>query len=144
LRPDVEAAARRAARFYAEFERRIADEAAHILEERVDIVLGDVPPLAFAAAHRAGVPSVAIANFTWDWIYEAYPEFESLAPGVLGVIKDAYALAHRALRLPLRGGFETIRAVADIPFIARKSIRPAAETRRMLGIEGAQAVVLAS
>ena len=26
------------------------------------------------AAHRAGVPSIALGNFTWDWIYAAYPD----------------------------------------------------------------------
>jgi len=35
-----------------------------------DLVLGDVPPLAFDAAERAGVTAVALANFSWDWIYQ--------------------------------------------------------------------------
>ena len=35
-----------------------------------DLVVGDVPPLAFEAAAEAGVDSVAVANFSWDWIYE--------------------------------------------------------------------------
>lgn len=32
-----------------------------------DVVIGDIPPLAMAAADRAGVPGVAGGNFTWDW-----------------------------------------------------------------------------
>ena len=38
-------------------------------------IVGDIPPLAFEVAARLGVPVVAIANFTWDWIYETHPGF---------------------------------------------------------------------
>ena len=35
----------------------------------IDGVLGDVPPMAFEIASTLGVPSIAVANFSWDWIY---------------------------------------------------------------------------
>ena len=71
-----------------------------------------------------GVPSVVIGNFTWDWIYAAYPHFDTLAPGVVATIGAAYARTTRALRLPLHGGFDTMRTVIqDVPFIARQSRR---------------------
>lgn len=46
------------------------------LERGFDLVLGDVPSPAFDAAKRAGIPSFAIANFSWDWIYSelGFPE----------------------------------------------------------------------
>ena len=51
-------------------------------------------------AARASVPSVAIANFTWDGIYSAYlkehPEFEPL----IDEMKQWYAKATLALTLP--------------------------------------------
>lgn len=37
-----------------------------------DLVLCDIAPLGILAARRAGVRSVLIENFTWDWIYEGY------------------------------------------------------------------------
>jgi hypothetical protein len=37
------------------------------------LVLCDISPLGIAVARAAGVPSVLIENFTWDWIYEGYP-----------------------------------------------------------------------
>jgi L-arabinokinase len=40
------------------------------LRDGFDLVVGDVPPLAFDAAYKAGVDSVAVANFSWDWIYD--------------------------------------------------------------------------
>src|SRR5215471_14244220 len=51
------------------FERRVAEEAAWLSEARVALVLGDIPPLAFAAADRAGVAAIALGNFDWEWVY---------------------------------------------------------------------------
>jgi len=147
LNVDEHETARRAAGFYRTFDRRVAEEAAFLAAEHAAIVLGDIPPLAFAAAARAGVPSVAIGNFTWDWIYRGYDAFAASgndAAGVIDVVRDAYATVTRALRLPLHGGFEAMAAVtSDIPFIARRSTRDAAETRERLGIPGDRPFVLA-
>ena len=142
---DEDDSARRAAHFYATFDRRAADEAEWLRASAVDLVVGDIPPLAFAAAARAGIPSVAVGNFTWDWIYSIYPAFAALAPDVLPIIRDAYAQTTRALRLPLHGGFEPMDTViVDIPFIARKSARDRGETRRAAGVDGGRPVVLPS
>src|SRR5258708_3247950 len=62
LNIDEDATALEIAAFYADFDRRVDDEAATLDVMRPDVVLGDIPPLAFAAAAKAGVPSVAIAN----------------------------------------------------------------------------------
>jgi len=35
-------------------------------------ILADIAPLGIAVAQRAGIPSVLVENFTWDWIYEPY------------------------------------------------------------------------
>ena len=141
---DVSETARRAAAFYGSFERRADEEAALLKSEDIDLVLGDIPPLAHAAAARAGVRSIAIGNFTWDWIYEYYETFERDAPGVIQTIREAYALADRALRLPLHGGFATFASVVDIPLVARRSARAREETRRMLNVPGDRPFVLAS
>ncbi len=36
------------------------------------LVLCDISPLGIAAARYAGVPSVLVENFTWDWVYGEY------------------------------------------------------------------------
>lgn len=145
LRLDEEATAIEAARFYRDFDRRVNQESNLLTQMRADVVLGDIPPLAFAAAACAGLPSIAIGNFTWDWIYGVYPAFERLAPDVLPAIRHAYAKATLALRLPLHGGFEPMAAVTrDIPFVARRSTRNRDEIRRTLGLPGGRPVVLAS
>jgi L-arabinokinase len=148
LRLDEDETARRASGFYRTFAARVKAEAAVLRQLKTSVVVGDVPPLAFAAAHDAGIPSVALANFTWDWIYEGYPQFESLAPGVVAIIQDAYAKTTRALRLPLSGGFTAMAAIAnvvrDIPFIARRSRYSRDEVRTMLNLDAGSPIVLAS
>ena len=145
LTMDVADTARRAADFHRDFDRRAEREAAALRSRGVELVLGDIPPLAHAAAARAALPSIAIGNFTWDWIYEAYlTTFEREAPTVIPQIRDAYRLATRALRLPMHGGFATIATVVDIPIVARRSTRPREETRALLKIPPDRPLVLAS
>jgi hypothetical protein len=66
-------------RFYQDFDDRVAAESAWLVAHHTKIVVADIPPLAVAAAERAGIPSVALANFTWDWIYRGFPESECIA-----------------------------------------------------------------
>jgi UDP:flavonoid glycosyltransferase YjiC (YdhE family) len=135
----------RAAEFYRGFETLAGREAEFLRSSGATVVLGDTPPLAHAAAARAGVPSVAIGNFTWDWIYDGYASFRTEASDVIDVMRKAYALATRALRLPLHGGFEPMAPVTvDIPFIARRSTRDPADTRHKLGVPDDRPFVLAS
>jgi hypothetical protein len=145
LRLDEDETAKVAADFYGELDRHVAAEAAYLRQLDAALVISDIPPLAIAAAHRAGIPSIAVANFTWDWIYAYYPQFERIAPGVIGAIASAYGHATRALRLPIHGGFDSMMAVTtDIPFIARRSVRDPAETRSLLGLDGRGPIVVSS
>ena len=141
---DVDETARCAARFYETFASRTGREVDIIRATAADLVVGDIPPLACAAAHAAGVPSIAIGNFTWDWIYQGYPQFEPLAPGVVERIADGYALATLALRLPFFGGFASMPRVESVPLVARHSRVPRHITRERLHLDDARPVVLAS
>ncbi|HKY22164.1 MAG TPA: hypothetical protein VJM31_13195 [Vicinamibacterales bacterium] len=124
---------RQALAFQAELPHKAEGEAAFLRQAGVRMVVGDIPPLAFEAANAAGVPSVAIGNFTWDWIYEGYPEHSPFE--LLQQIRATYQKATRVLRLPMSGGFTGLeRVMRDIPFIARQSRREPDEVRRELGL----------
>lgn len=145
LRLDEEQTAYRAQRFYRDFDARVATEVTVLRRLKASIVVGDVPPLAFEAACQADVPALAVANFTWDWIYRSYSDFERVAPGVIQLIAGTYAKTPRALRLPLHGGFESMAAVTrDIPFIARRSRYSRSEARERAGLHASHLIVLAS
>ena len=141
---DEDATARAAADFDRMFPALVEREAQQLRAAGARAVAGDVPALAFAAAHRAGIPGIAVANFTWDWIFSIYPAFDRLAPSAIDTIRTAYAKTTMALRLPFHGGFETMPVVRDIPLIARRSVRDPTDTRRMLGIPDDAVVALAS
>jgi hypothetical protein len=68
LELDIDETRRRWRAFAAAFDQRTQAEAAMLRQHEVDFVLGDIPPLAFPAAARAGVASAAVGNFTWDWM----------------------------------------------------------------------------
>jgi hypothetical protein len=144
LQVDEEATIRRAEAFHAQFGDQADREASWLRHEGVHLVVGDIPPLAFEAAARAGIPSVALGNFTWDWIYEGYRD--RLAPGsrLIEEIRAAYAHAFLALRLPMHGGFDMFDQVEDLPFIARRSKRAPADVRRLLQLPDHQPLVLVS
>jgi L-arabinokinase len=118
-------------------------EARWLAEVGASTVLGDVPPLAFAAAARAGVRSVALANFSWDWIYRHLAAAEPGLEAAADAARDAYAGAGLLLRLPFAGDLSAFPCVEDVPFVARQPRLPAEEARRRLGL-GTQPAVLLS
>jgi L-arabinokinase len=144
LSMDEEATARAAGEFDRGFDALVDIESRWLRDAGARLVVGDVPAMAFAAAERAGIPSVAVANFTWDWIFGIYPAFDRLAPRAIATIRQAYAKTTLALRLPFHGGFETMPVVRDIPLIARQSTRDPRDTRRQLGVPDSRVLVLAS
>ena len=144
LELDVDATRRQWETFARDFEAHAAAEANLLQEHAVDFLLGDIPPLAFAAAHRAGIPSLGVTNFTWDWIYSAWPDFQP----VVARIQAAYALANGLLRLPLHStspeAFNAWRSIADVPLIARRARRDRGDVRNELGLSQHARVVLIS
>jgi hypothetical protein len=144
LELDIAETRRRWTVFARDFDAHASREAASLRQAHVDVVLGDVPPLAFAAAARARVPGWALANFGWDWIYAVWPDFEPIVER----IRAAYAQADSLLRLPLHSpaddAFPAFRHVQDVPLIARLASRSRAEVRADLGVPTDRRLVLLS
>jgi hypothetical protein len=133
LNVDTVDSVRRAIEFQARVPSLVAAEAAYLRDSGARLVIADIPPLAIAAAHAAGIPSVAIANFTWDWIYDGYDD--DGAREIARQMRQLYATTSMALRLPMAGGFVGLEAVTrDIPFVARRSSRTQDEVRVALGL----------
>lgn len=63
-------------------EARCADRAVDALAAQLsgfDRAIVDVAPAGLEAARRAGVPAVAVGNFSWPWTYERYPRLRPWA-----------------------------------------------------------------
>jgi L-arabinokinase len=86
------------------------------------------------------VPAIALGNFTWDWVYSAYPGAEPVVEQIAAI----YSQADMALRLPMWGGFDAFKRLIDVPFVARHSHREPDETRRALGLPLDKRLVLPS
>src|SRR6266571_3326504 len=50
----------------------VARELPFLKQQKIQLILADIPFLAGDIAAAAGIPIIAITNFTWDWIYEPY------------------------------------------------------------------------
>jgi UDP:flavonoid glycosyltransferase YjiC (YdhE family) len=50
----------------------IEQEIDFVQAQKIDLIVGDIPPACFEIAARAKIPAAAITNFTWDVIYRAY------------------------------------------------------------------------
>lgn len=141
---DEDQTAAQAVAFYRDFDAHVDREAQFLRAQRASVVVADIPPVAFAAASAAGVPSMAFSNFTWDWIYGGFPGFDDKAPEVRERITRANAQATVALRLPFAGGFDQMAAIVDVPLVGRRATVPRDEARRRLSIEEVRPVVLAT
>lgn len=121
----------------------IAEESTWLKDQHADLVVSDIVPLACAAAAAAGVPCIAVSNFSWDFIYSEYltaagSEFRQL----VWQIADDYACALRLLRLPGHVPMPAFREVVDVPLVVRHARRSRADVRAALGIdEGTKLVV---
>jgi L-arabinokinase len=76
----------------------LLENAVSLLQKlKIDLVIGDVPPLTFPIARQAQIPSLAVANFTWADIYapyvQQYPQFSDL----LETLRQDYLQANQVL-----------------------------------------------
>ena len=129
---DLEASATKLRDFYPLDRTAVADLARTVEKRRCALVVSDISPLGIAVAREAGVPSVLVENFTWDWIYRGYvgeePAFDDLSALLQEIFEDVdyHIQAEPVCR----------RAAADltVPPVARRSRVEEAHTRRALGI----------
>ncbi len=141
---DEAATVARASEFHSRLDAMADEEARWLRAMGARLVVGDIPPLACAAAHAADLPAIALGNFTWDWIYEGYRDWLPRGSDLIERLGAAYATTDTALRLPMHGGFATMRAIVDLPFIARRATHAPVDTRERLGLPQDRPLVLLS
>ena len=139
---DQDSTLRRAADLARDRGECVAAEVEFLRSAGAGLVVGDVPPPAFVAAQAAGVPSIAVANFGWDWIYEPFVRRRPEYAWLLDWLRDAYGRADLLLRLPLHGDLSAFRAVEDVPMIVRPPSVPGAIAREQLGLHADDRVVM--
>ncbi|MHC1726859.1 MAG: hypothetical protein AB9866_12780 [Syntrophobacteraceae bacterium] len=122
----------------------VEKEAAFLKQEQIGAVVSDIAFLPFVAAASVGIPSVGVSNFTWDWIYGIYEQFDSEWRDIIAWARECYSHCSLLLRLPMAGDCSACPRIEPIPLIARKAIRNREEVRQALGIAPGQKAYLLS
>ncbi|KAI5062302.1 hypothetical protein GOP47_0022841 [Adiantum capillus-veneris] len=121
----------------------LAREVEWLQHVKIDLVLSDIVPVACRAAAEAGIPSVCITNFSWDFIYADYV----MAAGhqyrsIVWQIAEDYSHAQFLLRLPGYCPMPAFRDTIDVPLVVRKPLRSKEEVRNELGINEGEKLLL--
>jgi L-arabinokinase len=141
---DDEATVREAMRFYERYDVMVRAEVDRAGAESPALIVGDIAPVAFEVGARLGVPAVAIANFTWDWIYDTHPGMADQAAWIAPLIRQSYQKATHALELPFSGGFEVFPSRERIPLVARRSHANRTDAREYFNLRPRARVALLS
>lgn len=89
----------------------VAGEVNFIRQNRVGLILADIPPLAAVIGKTAGIPCWMMSNFGWDFIYQAWgSEFIEIAEW----ISDCYSQCDRLFRLPFCEPMSAFKNITDV------------------------------
>ena len=95
----------------AQQNKLIASEVNFIKQNRVGLILADIPPIATLLAKATQVPCWMMSNFGWDFIYRPWGgEFLDMADW----IADCFSKCDRLFRLPLHEPMSAFPLIQDV------------------------------
>ncbi|MBC8278765.1 MAG: hypothetical protein H8E46_11080 [FCB group bacterium] len=144
LKMDIEETLKRYAKLIGDKEGIITREVSWCRENGVELIVADIVPFAFDIADKLRIPSVCIANFSWDWIYEPYVLEYPPYKYVVDDIRKSEAKCTLCLKTPFAGDLSAFPRIADIPLICRESQLSRQEARRIAGLPDDKTIVLFS
>jgi len=144
LKMDIEQTFQACRNLHDKIPEVIQREINFIRQSNVGVIVGDIPPLCFEIAELSSIPSIAVTNFTWDWVYRSYlgdfPQFLSL----IEKMEDFYSKATLALTLPYPGNLSVFPQRRPIPWITRVSSLTKGQARAKFALPQEATVVLLS
>jgi len=115
--------------FHDTWDTRLSHEVAAMQAAAPALIIADTPYLAIEAGFRAQIPTLALANFTWDLVLTEYAQASDKArQRLIQCIRESYAKADRALRITPAPTIDAFSRIIDIGPIAS----PAAPERGRL------------
>jgi hypothetical protein len=97
-------------------------------------LLADITPLGIAVARHAGIPSILVESFSWDWIYAGYLAAEPRLARLLPPLRELRA--EPGLWIQTDPVCEPAAAAIRVGPVARRPRSTPAEVRRRLGVPG--------
>ena len=131
IRSDLSRTLDKLERLYAREETLIEQEMRFIEANDIALVVADIPALPLAAAQRTGMPNIAIGNFSWDWIYEAYIPQNPRWKFFVEKFRAVYEQTDLLLRLPFAPPMEPFQKRKDIPLLASPGTARREEIRKL-------------
>ena len=104
------------------------------------LVLCDIAPLGIAVAKEAGRPAVLVENFTWDWIYAAYAEYDAQMHFYIRYLQDLFGAADYHIQTAPVCVYSRADLVTQP--VSRKPTTDPAHIRQRLGLSGEARVVM--
>jgi hypothetical protein len=118
IRVDVAATLEKATHLYRQRRQLAEQEAAFLASVGVSLVVVDIPGLPIEAAALAGIPSVAVGNFGWDWIYSDFVPRDARWRPIVDMFQEQYLKTNLLLRLPFCEAMSAFPHIQDIPLVA--------------------------
>lgn len=122
----------------------VREEAQFVRQTGINLIVSDMPPIAFEIAESARIPSIACTHFTWDWVYGQYlAEYPQYTP-IVNQLRASYNKATLALRMPFAHEFDMFRHIEDIPLVINAPTRTSIQIRTDLDIPAGHKIGLLS
>ncbi|MEL6404440.1 MAG: hypothetical protein AAFR81_08760 [Chloroflexota bacterium] len=132
---------------FAEQEAQLVQQEVTFLRETgCQLVVSDMPPLACEIAHQAGIPSVVVSHFLWDWVYGHYvADYPAFAPHIERM-QSQYRKATLALQMqiPLPHPFPLFAHVEPVGAVYNAISKTRDDMRTEFSIPDDKAMVLLS
>jgi hypothetical protein len=118
----------------------ISDTAGFLKERACQLVVCDISPIGISIAAKAGIPSILIENFTWDWIYEDFAHVDARICRYVNFFREIYqAVEHHIQASPVCNPQSVDMTTGPI---SRKVGLPSVQVREKLGISQEKKIVL--
>ncbi len=131
-----------AMRIHYESMERLEQEEAFLRNERIDLVVTDIPPPPLVAACKAGIPSLCVANFTWVEVFRRAAKGHREREAFLRDMARCYAQATLVMRPGFAMRMPHFRHSEDCPPIGRRGRNIRSALRAELGLSPRTALIL--
>ena len=121
-------------------ETRIARLADMVNLLNCQLIVCDISPLGLAVASKAGVCSVLVENFTWDWIYASYLPLNRRFGKHIKYLENIFGSA--GIRVQAAPICLPQKSALCVPPVSRKQVTLPSEIRNQLGIPPSVPMIL--
>jgi hypothetical protein len=118
----------------------ISDTTDFLKQRACQLVVCDISPIGISIAAKAGIPSLLIENFTWDWIYEDFIQVDARICRYVDFFREInQSVDHHIQASPVCNPQSVDMTTGPI---SRKVSLPSVRVREKLGIPQEKKIVL--